>query len=70
MEALERGDVELAAELELSQRPRREDWKGKRVARTIRLPAELYELLLDRAGQDETTAQEIVQLALWAYLRH
>jgi hypothetical protein len=70
MEALERGDVELAAELELSQRARRSDYQGKRRLRTIRLPVELDELLLDRAGQDETTITEIVVLALYDFLTH
>jgi hypothetical protein len=68
MEALERGDVELAAELELSQRKRREDWKGRRVVRTFRIPVELDELLQDRAGQDDAHINEIGVLALWAYL--
>jgi hypothetical protein len=68
LEALERGDVDLAAELELSQRKRREDWKGSRVRRTVRLPRELDELLLDRAGQDDATLNEIVVLAVWNFL--
>ena len=66
--ALRRGDVDEAAELELSQRKRRTDWAGRRVTRTFRIPVELDELLQDRAGEDETTLNEIGILALWAFL--
>ena len=59
--ALRRGDVDEAAELELSQRKRS-------VTRTFRIPVELDELLQDRAGEDETTLNEIGILALWAFL--
>jgi hypothetical protein len=68
LEALKLGDVDRAAELELSQRKRREDWKGRRVLRTFRIPVELDELLKDRAGEDETNLNDIGILALWAFL--
>jgi hypothetical protein len=60
--ALDRGDVDLAAELELSQRPRREDWKGKRQEFRTRLPEELAELVLDLAGQTGMSYSEVLAL--------
>ncbi len=55
LEALERGDVDLAAELELSQRPRRSDWQGRREFMATRLDEELAELVKDLAGRTGQT---------------
>jgi hypothetical protein len=60
--ALERGDVDLAAELELSQRPRREDWKGRRDLMATRLPKELAERVRDLAGQTDMSYSEVLAL--------
>ena len=57
--ALERGDVDLAAELELSQRPRRSDWKGKRDRITISLVPEQGERVRDIAGSLDRPISEI-----------
>jgi len=61
-EALERGDVDLAAELELAQRQRRSDFKGPRDLMVTRLPTELAERVKDLAERAGMSYSETLAL--------